>query len=48
MIEKIITSNNKETWKEVTKPLRDAAKKGGLKEEDIPGMIKRFHKSKKS
>lgn len=35
------------TWEEVTRPLREAAKKSGLREEDIPGIVKRFHKNKK-
>jgi AbrB family looped-hinge helix DNA binding protein len=38
--------DTEKTWEEVTKPLREAAKKSGLKESDIPGIVKRFHKSK--
>jgi AbrB family looped-hinge helix DNA binding protein len=34
------------TWEEVTRPLREAAKKSGLKEEDVPDMIHRMRKKR--
>jgi AbrB family looped-hinge helix DNA binding protein len=34
------------TFAEVTKPLKEAVKKAGLKEEDVPNMIHRFRKTK--
>lgn len=34
------------TFAEVTKPLKEAAKKAGLKESDVPGIVHRFRKSR--
>jgi AbrB family looped-hinge helix DNA binding protein len=34
------------TWKELTKPLREAAKKSGLKESDVMDIVHRFRKKK--
>lgn len=36
-----------QTFREVTAPLREAAKKSGLKEEDVPDIVHRFRKLKK-
>ena len=35
------------TFAEITKPLKKAAKKAGMKEKDVPGIIKRFRRNKK-
>jgi AbrB family looped-hinge helix DNA binding protein len=37
----------KKTWEEVTRPLREVAKKSGLKESDVVDIIHRFRKEKK-
>lgn len=34
------------SWEEVTRPLREAAKKSGLKESDIPRIIEEVRKKK--
>lgn len=34
------------SWDELTKPLRDAAKKADLKESDVPELIHRIRKKK--
>ncbi len=36
-----------ETFAQITKPLKEAARQAGLKEKDIPDIIHRFRKSKK-
>jgi len=36
-----------ESFAELTKPLRDAAKKAGMKEKDVPGIVERFRKRRK-
>ena len=36
-----------QTFAQITKPLKLAAKKAGMKEEDVPEMIHRFRKSKR-
>jgi len=36
-----------ESFKEITKPLKDAARKSGLKESDVPRIINKFRKSRK-
>lgn len=36
------------SWEEITKPLREAAQKAGLKEEDVPDLIHRMRKEKKA
>lgn len=35
------------TFAEITKPLKEAARKAGMREEDVPAMIHRLRKSKK-
>ena len=35
---------NVESFAEITKPLKEAAKKSGLEESDVPGIIDRFRK----
>lgn len=35
------------SFAQITKPLREAAKKAGMKEEDAVGIVDRFRKSKK-
>ncbi len=35
------------SWEEITKPLREAAKQAGLKEEDVPDMIHRMRRQKR-
>ncbi|MBI5066211.1 AbrB/MazE/SpoVT family DNA-binding domain-containing protein [Candidatus Woesearchaeota archaeon] len=35
------------SWEEITKPLREAAKKSGLKESDVPRIIHEVRKQKK-
>jgi len=37
-----------QTFAEITKPLKEAAKKAGMKEEDVPDMIHRFRAEKRS
>jgi AbrB family looped-hinge helix DNA binding protein len=37
----------KKTWEQLTKPLREAAKKSDLREEEITGIIHKFRKEKK-
>lgn len=43
----LIKKINTQTFREITKPLKEAAKKAGLKESDVSGIIQRFRKSKK-
>jgi len=38
----------KKTWAELTKPLREAAKKSGLKEADVVDIIHRMRKEKRN
>jgi len=35
-----------ESFAEITKPLKEAIKKTGLKESDVPGIVHRFRKRK--
>ena len=35
-----------ETFSEITKPLKEAAKKAGINESDVPGIIHRFRAKK--
>lgn len=35
------------SWEEITKPLREAAKKSGLKEEDVTDLIHKMRKEKR-
>ena len=43
----LIKRINKHSFAEITKPFKEAAKKAGLKEEDVPGIIQRFRKQKR-
>lgn len=36
-----------EMFAEITRPLKEAAKKAGMKESDVEGMVTRFRKSKR-
>ena len=45
IIKKVMT---KKTWAELTKPLREAAKKSGLKEADVVDIIHRMRKEKRN
>ena len=36
-----------ESFAEITRPLREAAKHAGMREKDVPDMVHRFRKSKK-
>jgi len=38
--------NIEKTWAEVTKPLREAVKKAGMKEEDVVDIVHRFRQNK--
>ena len=40
--------NKEETWEEITRPLREAAKKGELKESDVEGIIHLSRRSNKN
>ncbi|MBI2630225.1 AbrB/MazE/SpoVT family DNA-binding domain-containing protein [Candidatus Pacearchaeota archaeon] len=44
----IVKKVNMQTFEEATKPLKDAARKSGLKEEDVAGIIHRFRVDKKA
>lgn len=35
-----------QTFEEITRPLKESAKKAGMKESDVPDMIHRFRKKK--
>ena len=37
-----------QTFAEITKPLKEAAKKAGLKEEEVPDIIHRFRAKKRT
>ena len=43
LIKKVTTK----TFVEITKPLKEAAKKAGMREEDVPGMMHQFRKNKR-
>lgn len=43
LVKKVTT----ETFAEITRPLREAAKKSGMKESDVEGIVDRFRKSRK-
>ena len=43
----IMKKVNMQTWAEITKPLREAAEKAGMKESDVPDMIHRFRAKKR-
>jgi AbrB family looped-hinge helix DNA binding protein len=38
---------NEQTFAQITRPLKLAAKKSGMKEKDVPDMIHRFRKKKR-
>lgn len=42
----LIKKVTSQTFREITKPLKEAAKKAGLKESDVSGIIKKFRESK--
>ena len=44
--ELIIKKVTSQTFAEITRPLKEAAKKSKLKESDVPGIIHRFRKKK--
>ena len=44
IIKKVMTDK---TWRELTLPLREAAKKSGLKESDVMNIVHRFRKKKR-
>lgn len=43
----LIKKVTSESFAQITKPLKMAAKKAGMKEKDVPDMIHRFRKNKK-
>ncbi len=43
----LIKRVNMQTFAEITKPLKEAVKKSGLKESDIPDMIHQMRKERK-
>ena len=43
----LIKRIHERSFAEITKPLRDAAKKAGIKEKDVPDIIHRFRANKK-
>ncbi len=43
MIKKVTT----QTFAQITKPLKEAVKKSGLQEKDVPEIVQQFRKSKK-
>ena len=43
----IVKKVNTQTFAEITKPLKEAAKKSGMKESDVVDMIHRFRKEKR-
>ncbi|MEK6820278.1 MAG: AbrB/MazE/SpoVT family DNA-binding domain-containing protein [Nanoarchaeota archaeon] len=44
----IMKKVNIRTFEEITKPLKEAARKAGMKESDVPGMVHRFREKKKA
>lgn len=43
----LVKKVNMQTFAEITKPLKEEAKKSGMKESDVEGIITKFRKSKK-
>lgn len=43
----LVKKVNMQTFREITKPLKEAAKKAGMKESDVVGMIHRFRAKNK-
>lgn len=43
----LIKKVTEQSFAEITKPLKIAAKKAGMKEKDVPAMIHRFRKKKR-
>jgi AbrB family looped-hinge helix DNA binding protein len=43
----LVRKANTQTFAEITKPLKDAARKSGLKESDVVDLIHRLRKEKK-
>jgi AbrB family looped-hinge helix DNA binding protein len=42
----IVKKVNMQTFREITKPLKEAAKKAGMKESEVPGIVHRFRSKK--
>jgi len=42
----LVKKVNMQTFKEITKPLKEAAKKAGMKESDVPGIVHKFRRKK--
>ena len=42
----LVKKVNAESFDEITRPLKDAAKKAGLKESDVPEIIERYRSKK--
>ncbi|MEK6869755.1 MAG: AbrB/MazE/SpoVT family DNA-binding domain-containing protein [Nanoarchaeota archaeon] len=40
----LIKKVSAESFAEITRPLKEAAKKAGMKESDVPGIVERFRK----
>ena len=43
----LVKKVSSETFEEITRPLKEAAKKSGLKESDVDGIVHRFRKGRK-
>lgn len=43
----LVKKINMQTFREITKPLKEAAKKIGMKESEVPGMVHRFRDKNK-
>lgn len=43
----LIKKVTEQSFAQITRPLKIAAKKAGMKEKDVPGMIHRFRQKKK-
>ncbi len=44
----LVKKVNMRTFKEITKPLKEAAKKAGMKESEVSGIVHRFRSKNKS
>ena len=44
----IMKKVNEQTFEEITKPLKEAVKKAGIKESDVPDIIHRFRAKKRA
>ena len=43
----LIKKVNEDSFAQITRPLKTAAKKAGMKEKDVPELVHRFRKQKK-